>query len=283
MTNTKQKVREFYDEIGWQQEADGNYQNARYEDLRPVSAEYIHRTRLRVNQGLMPTGKFLLDAGSGPVQYDEYLTYSQGYEKRVCLDISIQALRAARERIGEHGLFVVADVAHLPFKADAFDGVVSMHTIHHLALEEHKNTYIELYRVLRPGRRAAIVNGWGEALLVNMVKPFIRLAKAIRFWRRGKKFHIWQKNPELAAEEEPVGTFIHKTSASWLRKQLAGQIDVKITAWRSVNVHFLRTFVHPRLGGRALLSLIFWLESRFPRFYGENGQYPLIVFEKPLK
>ena len=30
MTNeTKQKVREFYDEIGWMQEDDGNYQNAR--------------------------------------------------------------------------------------------------------------------------------------------------------------------------------------------------------------------------------------------------------------
>jgi len=26
--------------------------------------------------------------------------------------------------------------------------------------------------------------------------------------------------------------------------------------------------------------LIFWLEERFPRFFGENGQYPLIVIEK---
>ena len=94
MTNdTKQKVREFYDEIGWQQEDDGNYQNARYEDLRPVSREYIHKTRLRVMNGLIPIGKFLLDAGSGPVQYEEYKVYSQGYQKRVCLDISIQALR----------------------------------------------------------------------------------------------------------------------------------------------------------------------------------------------
>src|SRR5687768_1904363 len=100
MTNdTKQKVREFYDEIGWQPGDGGHYQNARYEDLRPVSHEYIHKTRLRVMNGLIPTGKFLLDAGSGPVQYEEYKTYSQGYQKRVCLDISIQALREARNRI----------------------------------------------------------------------------------------------------------------------------------------------------------------------------------------
>src|SRR5689334_10026342 len=143
MSETKQKVRELYDEIGWQQEADGNYQNARYEDLRPISAEYIHKARLRVNGALLPTGKLLLDAGSGPVQYDDYLTYSQGYEKRVCLDISIQALREARERIGAHGLFVVGDLASLPFKTDAFDGEVSMHAIHHLPVEEHPRAYAE--------------------------------------------------------------------------------------------------------------------------------------------
>ena len=114
--------------------------------------------------GLIPTGRFLLDAGSGPVQYEEYKTYSQGYQKRVCLDISIQALREARNRIGDHGLFVVGDLANLPFKAEAFDGAVSMHAIHHLALPEHPRAYAEIHRVLAAGRTAAIVNGWHDPL-----------------------------------------------------------------------------------------------------------------------
>jgi hypothetical protein len=42
----------------------------------------------------------------------------------------------------------------------------------------------------------------------------------------------------------------------------------------------MRWFVRPRLGGRALLKVVFWLEDRFPRFFGENGQYPLIVIRK---
>ena len=46
--DSKQKVREFYDEIGWSRESSGYYQNARYEDLRPVSAEYIHKCHLRI-------------------------------------------------------------------------------------------------------------------------------------------------------------------------------------------------------------------------------------------
>ena len=74
MTNTKQQVREFYDQIGWSQVGDGLYQNARYEDLRPVSRDYIHMCHLRVKRYLEPYGEFLLDAGSGPVQWPEYLT-----------------------------------------------------------------------------------------------------------------------------------------------------------------------------------------------------------------
>ena len=75
----KQQVIDFYNKVGWKVENDGFYQNARYEDLRAVSREYIHKCHLRVNRYLAPNGKFLLDAGSGPVQWPEYLTYSHGF------------------------------------------------------------------------------------------------------------------------------------------------------------------------------------------------------------
>ena len=61
--NTKQQVREFYDQIGWSQAGEGLYQNARYEDLRPVSREYIHNCHLRVKRHLTPEGELFLDAG----------------------------------------------------------------------------------------------------------------------------------------------------------------------------------------------------------------------------
>ncbi len=100
-SNIQQNVRQFYDAVGWQRVSAGVYQNAQYEDLRPVSREYIHKCHLRVNRHLLHSGKYFLDAGSGPIQYPEYLTYSEGYQYRVCLDISIVALRDARERINE--------------------------------------------------------------------------------------------------------------------------------------------------------------------------------------
>src|SRR4026207_2033394 len=123
MNNTKQQVREFYDQIGWSQVADGLYQNARYEDLRPVSREYIHKCHMRVKRQLAPRGEILLDAGSGPVQRPEYLNSSENYRYRLCADISITALKEARKRLSGKGLYVVADIANLPFKMNSFDGV----------------------------------------------------------------------------------------------------------------------------------------------------------------
>ncbi|HUH96500.1 MAG TPA: methyltransferase domain-containing protein [Anaerolineales bacterium] len=274
MENTKQQVREFYDQIGWSQVGEGLYQNARYEDLRSVSRDYIHRCHLRVNRYIAPRGDLLLDAGSGPVQWPEYLTYSEGYRFRVCLDLSITALIEARARLAAKGLYVVADIANLPFKSDAFDGIVSMHTIHHLPLSDHRRAYLELQRVLRPDRSAAIVNGWDHPALMLLTRPLVRLVRFIRGGSFGKPKKNW------GAEEEQEGTFVKRLTPRWLKQELH-DLDFEIFAWRSLSTVFLKTVVNPRWGGRTFLRLVFWLEDRFPRFLGENGQYPLIVIRKP--
>lgn len=271
--NTKQDVRQFYDQIGWQQEEDGNYQNARYEDLRPVSREYIHKTRMRVNDHLPPYGKFLLDAGSGPVQYPEYLTYSEEYQYRVCADISITALKEAKKRLGTHALPVVVDVANLPFAKGVFDGLVSMHTIHHLPMEEHKKAYGELYRVLKAGGSAVVVNGWNNPFLMRLSEPFIQLGRVLtgRPIQRGKKGSNGEKES---------GTFVRKMDAKWLKNELDDLFSIEIYAWRSLSTRFLRWFIRPKLGGKTFLRTAFWMEEHFPHFLGMNGQYPMVTFKK---
>jgi SAM-dependent methyltransferase len=273
MVNTKQQVREFYDQIGWVQAGEGLYQNARYEDLRPVSREYIHKCHMRVKRHLAAQGNMLLDAGSGPVQWPDYLAYSEGYRYRLCLDISITALKEARNRLGAKGLFVVADIANLPFKPDVFDGVVSMHAIHHLPLTEHKRAYLELTRVLRAGKTAVIVNGWHNPLLMRMAEPFIGLARALT-GRSAKQKKNWK------SEDDEAGTFVEKMTPRWLKNELKDAVKFTIYPWRSLSPRFMRWFVRPQLGGKAYLRFVFWLEEGFPRFFGENGQYPLIVVRK---
>jgi SAM-dependent methyltransferase len=280
----KQQVREFYDQVGWQVVGEGLYQNARYEDLRPVAREYIQRCHARVSQHLSPTGKLFLDAGSGPIQYPAYLEYSRGYQYRVCADISIIALREARARIGDHGIFVVADVAHLPFKADAFDGVISLHTIHHLPQEEHLQAYAGLLRVLRPSASGVVVNGWKNSTFTRLTDPLIGLLNKLLAFRRGRqKAPLTAKPPQAIGRGKTSrrGTFVDKQDAAWLKHQVGTRIPLEIRVWRSLNVRALRAFIHERWGGRRLLGFVYSLEERFPHFFGEHGAYPLIVIRKP--
>jgi SAM-dependent methyltransferase len=294
MSEVKQEVQRFYDQIGWKLVSDDVYQNARYEDLRPVARRYIHDCHLRVARTLKPDGRYLLDAGSGPVQYPEYLEYSRGYQYRVCADISITALNEARKRVGEPGLYVVADIANLPFKPGAFDGVVTLHTIHHLPETEHLRAFDELYRVLAPGCTAAVVNGWDHSKLMALAEPFVRLGNSLRhlFDRLGgrksqalpdepRRHRNPTKSKKAYKIETGKGTFTEKHDAAWIKAQVGRRMPVEIRVWRSVTVRFMRALIHPRLGGRTWLSLLFRLEERFPHFFGENGKYPLIVIRKP--
>jgi ubiquinone/menaquinone biosynthesis C-methylase UbiE len=278
-----QQVRQFYDRIGWQVVSEGMYQNARYEDLRPVSHEYIHRCHLRVGRYLKPTGSFLLDAGSGPVQYPEYLTYSYGYKHRVCLDISLVALQEARKRLGEHGLFVVADVAALPFKDNLFDGTVSLHTLHHLPSDQQKQAYRELIRTLKTGSTGVVVNGWTESPLMRRSQWLVTLMERLgkRFGKQGgSKPALQPEMNRVSPSSQATGTYIQKRDAAWLQQSLTGYVNFEIRSWRSVSVRFLRAMIHTRLGGKYWLRLLFKLEDRYPRYFGENGQYPLVILKK---
>jgi SAM-dependent methyltransferase len=171
-------------------------------------------------------------------------------------------------------------VANLPFKAAAFDGIVSLHTLHHLPLEDQIKAYHDLYRVLAPGRTMVIVNGWTESPLMNQTSWLVKLAERVK-WRleRSRKEILLEEKPGPKASE-PSGTFVKKQNAAWLKSQLDGKMSYDIRVWRSVNMRFLRALIHPKLGGRFWLRLLFWFEERFPSYFGEKGQYPLVIISK---
>ncbi len=274
----KREVRNFYNEIGWQEIADGVYQNAQYEDLRPISREYIHKCHMRVNRHLNESGKFFLDAGSGPIQYPEYLSYSRNYKYRVCLDISVVALIDARKRIGVHGLFVVGDVAHLPFKRDVFDGVVSLHTIHHLPKSSYSLAFDEIWRVMKKGTTAVVVNGWEDSALMNFFRlPVNYMEKLVN---KNGGVNSPKRKINEKKDQTPKGTFVYKSNPENLYKFLPEEIDLEIRVWRSVSVRFLRAMIHRWNFGNLFLKLLYQLEEMFPKFFGEKGQYPMLVVRK---
>jgi len=285
----KNAVKDFYDSIGWREIGDGLYQNARYEDLRPVSREYIHRCHERVRRHLPKTGGYLLDAGSGPIQYPEYLEYSVGFGKRVCLDISNLALKEARSRIGDHGWFVVGDIANLPFRSDSFDGLISLHAVHHLPPDEQTRSFREFARVLTPRHTAVVVYSWGErALLVKLAKWPMRwantAAKLIGKLRGRDAAPRLPSGRNLDRDSEKLikasGTYTYKHGYSWVRDQLGNLPGLDVLVWRSMSTAMLRAFIRERLFGEWVLRLVYSVEERFPRLMGRVGQYPMIIFKK---
>jgi ubiquinone/menaquinone biosynthesis C-methylase UbiE len=293
--NIKQTVREFYDQVGWQAIGETLYQNAQYEDLRPVSQVYLHRCHMRVKRHLADSGTYFLDAGSGPVQYPEYLTYSECYQARVCMDISIVALKEARKRVGEHGFYVLGDITHLPFKSDVFDGISALHTIHHVPMADKGLAYGELHRTLRPERSMVVVDGWTNAPLMVHSKRFMAGMQRLRGWWERKTKKVTEepedqkllsrqsKEPSVEEKTRPAGTFVEKFDADGLIELLTGKMNFEILVWRSVSVAFLRAVIYPDWGGRFWLKVLFWLEERFPRLLGRVGQYPLVVIHKASK
>lgn len=284
----KNQVREFYDQVGWKQVGDGLYQNARYEDLRPVSHEYIQRCHMRVKRFLAVSGDYLLDAGSGPVQYPVYLAYSQDYKYRVCADISITAIQEARLRVGDKGLYVVCDIAHLPFRSEVFDGIVSLHAIHHIPYESQPDAYLNLFRVLKAGKSAAIVNAW------KIPQLMVRLKWLMLFMERMNGFvnRLFHPSFQEAPKQEPgslrqakvpaKGTYTQHYDADTLMAEfMRFRIPAEIRVWRSLSIRFMRAVIQPKLGGRYILRLVYNLEEKYPHFFGKNGQYPLIILNKP--
>jgi hypothetical protein len=89
-----------------------------------------------------------------------------------------------------------------------------------------------------------------------------------------------KKKKNWSAEEDQSGTFVEKMTPAWLKKELGRELSYKIYPWRSLSPRFMRWFVRPQFGGKAFLRLVYWLEEHFPRFFGKNGQYPLIVIKK---
>lgn len=94
-------VRDFYEAEGWAQDDTGLFGDTKsFLDTRPVSLAYTNKCIGRLRKYFRHGGKYLLDAGSGPIPHDTLLCYGDRFERRVCLDLSVQALQIAKKTGG---------------------------------------------------------------------------------------------------------------------------------------------------------------------------------------
>ena len=277
----------FYDQLGWQLDENEMFVDAaRFEDLRPVTRDYIHRCHLRLARYFAPSGDFLLDIASGPVQYPEYEAYSNQYKRRICADISFVALRAAQKKLGDHGIYVLCDITNIPLLENTMDAFLSLHTIYHVPASEQASAFTELQRVLKSGRTGVVVYSWGKkALLMRIVTPWLKFMKGCRGFfvdlrKRLRPKSSKDQEKKIAADARFEKPYFHAHTYQWMRKEVFPLGYTDMACWRSVSVPFLRNLVHPHFGGKQFLAVLYWLEGRFKHFFARYGQYPILICKK---
>ncbi len=267
----KQLVKDFYDGKGWSKNEEGHYEDAViFEDLRDVSKEYIRKCHERLGRYIPESGKFMLDAASGPIQFDEYLQYSENYDYRICVDLSFQALSEARKKLGDRGIYLLCDMTNLPIKDGVIDGFLSINTIYHIPKEEQLNAIRELYRVLKPQGKGAVVYEWYK--YSSWMNFWLLPVRGFNYFRN----KIEKLTPSVKGSGSGLYYFVYPYE--YLRENLG--IPFKVAVWRTVSVDWMKLYIHDNLMGKKILSWLWKNEEKDPERFGMKGEYPILAFEK---
>ncbi len=259
----EESLRDFYDSKGWKSDGAQSLDASLWEDARSCAQEYISACRLRLCEYLPKKGDLLLDAASGPVQYPEYLAYSRGFAKRVCVDLSAEALRQAEAKLGTRGEYVCCSILDLPFPSNYADASISLHTIYHIEAGAQEAAVRQLLRVTKPGQPLLVV-------YANPDRISSRLAKGAR-WLKG----IFSGSTAPAQGE----IYYHAHSLAWWNR-FSDVAEVRIVTWRTLTAKVSKLLIPDHPVGAFLLRGLFALERRFPHAMLPFAAYPLIVLRK---
>ena len=273
----KNVVSDFYNKGGWRVNDDGDTADAElYEDLRSVAASYVSRCRRRLLRFIPRKGERILDMASGPIQYPEYLEYSENYRYRYCVDFSSEALSAAEEKIGDHGRFFVGDFLEMDFQEDFFDCAISLHTIYHIPCELQSLAVERLISTVKPGCPVIIIYGnpWSlEQLLLFGPNRIVRNLFNGRLGRslgQVKSGHAEVKSGDL---------YYHVNKLSWWR-QFSSTCDISIFPWRTFGATVQKIFFPANSLGAFMFRVLFRLEDLLPFCFKHIAAYPMIVLVK---
>jgi ubiquinone/menaquinone biosynthesis C-methylase UbiE/uncharacterized protein YbaR (Trm112 family) len=274
LSDDKKLVKNFYDDRGWQTTDKGDYEDADiFEDLRPFAQDYLSKCHNRVNRYLNPSGRFIMDAASGALQYKDYLQYSEHYDYRVCVDLSFKGLLECKRKLGDKAICLLCDMTNLPVKDNMINGFVSLNTIYHIPKDEQVKAIKELYRVMMPKGKGVIVYDWykhSEWMNISLL-PFRGLA-----FLRNRIKNLFSK----VSGQGKTGRMLYFYAHNYVYFKENLPMTFKLACWRSISVPFMKIYLHSGLFGKKILDKIYKMEEENPEKCGLKGEYPMFVFEK---
>jgi ubiquinone/menaquinone biosynthesis C-methylase UbiE/uncharacterized protein YbaR (Trm112 family) len=282
-SSIRRSVKQWYDNFGWLRNEAGIYNDTvlfSQQSLTPHGAYELasHVSLLDRLSG----GDFVLDAASGPIAHAEYLAYSWLYKFRVCVDISLAALRDAQAKLEGKGFCCMADISHLPFREGVFAGVVSGYTIQHIEESQQSEAVAELYRVLKPRSHLCVITDLqrnrAHRTLVLAVRAMRKVLRLLSINETGVNR---QKVPQVSASPKPPHQlYYHERDLAWWRKQARGLTDCY--ALEGLRLFSKEEFEFLFGGSMRAAKTIRALEVLFPGLAARMCAYLLVDLFKPL-
>jgi len=268
MVNDREaQIAKFFDSVGWQTKEGATEVARRWEDLREHVQAYVSKCRLRVLRHLPDVGENLLDMGSGPIQFDEYVEYSRNFKRRYCIDLSQQALDGAKNKIGDHGVYWLGSIIDIPLEENFFDGAISIKSLFNIDKDKQEEVVRKMIRTTRPGK----------PVIISYANPHPMFM--LRWLRRRMHSHQHSRRKDGALHGVPSGSQYQLHPIGWWDR-FNDVASVKLWPFYAFNPEMQKIVIpNNQLGGK-LLGVLFNAEERFPRFFVSNFVGILVVIIK---
>lgn len=149
-------------------------------------AFYIRATAQETLYALNLTGcEDILDVGCGTGSLLHTILDIYSGVRLTGIDLSIEMLNVAREKLDNRADFVVCRSECLPFQNGKFDVVVSCSSFHYFRLP--KAALKEMLRVLMPGGRIIITDWCSDYITCRVVDIFLKLFDGAHYNTYGSK------------------------------------------------------------------------------------------------
>lgn len=268
-TESASSVGQYYDRFGWQQDEYGNFfEQKAVLDSREPSIAYTRKCMTRLGKYFKHGGNYILDVGCGPLPHKEILSYGDRFDRRICVDLSFEALNIAKSKIGDRGVYLQADVSELPIMSNSMDAITCNHVIYQVPPNLQAAALCELWRVLKPGGVCVAVYLWPNPQLPRYIR---RLSRFL-----GVRGGAHSANTEWTL---PETSHNNPYSPAWFSEQ-KWPFKYKYDTFRVVDNSFMQQYISDDWRGRAILDILFSIQVLAPGFCGRHGSIPAIVFRK---
>ncbi len=273
----KKRVFDYYNEVNYKvKDAFKIYaDSSKWVDFRRVSSKYIRNSFTKASKFYPASGKYFLDIASGPIGLPEYINLCDGYEYRVCVDISVNALIEAKiniEKAGKRGIFICGDITNIPIQDNSVDTVLCQHTLYHIPKNDQLTAVNELYRVAKLNSKIVIIYCWFyHSWFMNLSLNVIQLYRIFRHFAGKLYVKMVNSKPRL---------YFYPHSPKWFKRSFVFSQDIDFYCWRSTNKYYLNVYIHSWLFGEQILNKLSRIEDKYTKFMSVFGEYAAIVIIK---